>query len=66
MKANQRTITIMEKLNIQTADAAEENIQRIAGLFPGCVTETKNPDGTMTNFDEFIKTNSPDTHRRVL
>ena len=65
MKANQRTITIMEKLNIQTADAAEENIQRIAGLFPGCVTETKDPT-TMTNFDEFFKTNSPDTQRRVL
>ena len=65
MKANQRTITIMEKLNMQTADAAEENIRRIAGLFPGCVTETKDP-ATMTNFDEFFKTNSPDTHRRVL
>ena len=51
---------------MQTADAAEENIQRIAGLFPGCVTETKDPDGTMTNFDEFFKTNSPDTQRRVL
>ena len=120
----------MEKLNVQTADAAGENIRRIAGLFPGCVTETKDPDGTlrhkidfdklraelgeeqilpegseryeftwpgkrqaaafayrpiraalrplyavvrepkddatMTNFDEFFKTNSPDTHRRTL
>ena len=35
----------MEKLNMQTADAAEENIRRIAGLFPGCVTETKDANG---------------------
>ena len=59
----------MEKLNMQTADAAEENIRRIAGLFPGCVTETKDPDGTLRHkidFDEIFKTNSPDTHRRVI
>ena len=40
---------------MQTADAAEENIRRIAGLFPGCVTETKDPDGTLRHAIDFDK-----------
>ena len=40
---------------MQTADAAEQNIRRIAGLFPGCVTETKDPDGTLRHAIDFDK-----------
>ena len=40
---------------MQTADAAGENIRRIAGLFPGCVTETKDPDGTLRHAIDFDK-----------
>ena len=29
----------MDKLKMQTADGVEQNIQKIAQLFPDCVTE---------------------------
>ena len=40
---------------MQTTDAAEENIRRIAQLFPGCVTETKNAGGTLCHKIDFDK-----------
>ena len=44
-----------QHLNMQPSDATEQNIRRIAGLFPGCVTETKNPDGTLRHAIDFDK-----------
>lgn len=33
----------MEKLKMQTADGTMQNIERIAQLFPNCVTEVMSP-----------------------
>ena len=35
----------MEKLKMQTADGVQDNISRIAELFPECITEGKTPNG---------------------
>lgn len=35
----------MEKLKIKTPDAADDNVAKIAALFPQCVTERLNKDG---------------------
>lgn len=35
----------MEKLKMQTADGVQDNISRIAELFPECITEVKTPTG---------------------
>lgn len=44
----------IEKLKMHSPDLTAQNIDRIAALFPGCVTEAKGPDGTprrMIDFD---------------
>ena len=43
----------MERLDLQTPDFAAANIDRIAALFPSCVTETKKPDGTVKRAIDF-------------
>ena len=35
----------MDKLKMQTADGVQDNISRIAELFPECITEVKNQRG---------------------
>lgn len=35
----------MDKLKMQTADGVQDNISRIAELFPECITEVKPPTG---------------------
>jgi adenine-specific DNA-methyltransferase len=43
----------MNKLDLQTPDFTSVNIARLAELFPNCVTETKNPDGTLKRAIDF-------------
>ena len=45
-------------------EAVVEAISRLKPLY--AVVREPGDDATMTNFDEFFKTNSPDTHRRTL
>ena len=35
----------MEKLKMQTANGTKANVEKIAALFPNCVTETIGADG---------------------
>jgi adenine-specific DNA-methyltransferase len=35
----------MDKLKMQTANKVDENVERIATLFPNCVTESVDKDG---------------------
>ena len=37
----------MEKLNLHSPDFTQENIAKLAELFPNCVTETRESDGTL-------------------
>ena len=44
----------MEKMKLETPDLTQTNIEKIAALFPNCVTETIDPDGKpkrAINFD---------------
>jgi adenine-specific DNA-methyltransferase len=41
------------KLDLQTPDFVAENAARLAELFPNCVTETKQPDGTLKRAIDF-------------
>ena len=44
----------MERLKMQTMSGIESNVEKIAALFPNCVTETRSTDGTLhraINFD---------------
>lgn len=44
----------MEKMKFETPDMAQMNVQKIAALFPNCVTESKAKDGKLkkaVNFD---------------
>jgi adenine-specific DNA-methyltransferase len=43
----------MQKLDLQTPDFTSQNIARLAELFPNCVTEKKNPDGTLRRAIDF-------------
>ncbi|MEY4569128.1 MAG: hypothetical protein RLZZ398_567 [Verrucomicrobiota bacterium] len=43
----------MQRLDLQTPDFTSANIARIAELFPNCVTEKKNPDGTLKRAIDF-------------
>ncbi len=43
----------MEKLKLHTPDLTEQNIARIAELFPGCVTEAAGDDGTLKQAIDF-------------
>ena len=44
----------MEKMRMESVDMTAQNIDRIAALFPNCVTEAKGEDGKLkkvVNFD---------------
>lgn len=43
----------MQRLDLQTPDFTSANIARLAELFPNCVTEKKNPDGTLRRAIDF-------------
>jgi adenine-specific DNA-methyltransferase len=43
----------MTKLDLQTPDFVAENAARLAELFPNCVTETKQADGTLKRAIDF-------------
>ena len=45
----------MEKLKMQTADGVQDNISRIAELFPECITEVKNQRGGVKHSVDFDK-----------
>lgn len=45
----------MEKLKMQTADGVQDNISRIAELFPECITEVKNQRGRIKRSVDFDK-----------
>ena len=44
----------MEKMRMESLDGTQQNIERIAALFPNCVTEARGEDGKLkkvVNFD---------------
>ncbi len=43
----------MEKLKMQTQDSIAANIEKIAALFPNCITETRGADGTLRRAIDF-------------
>ncbi len=43
----------MEKLNLHSPDFTQENIVKLAELFPNCVTETRETDGTLKQAIDF-------------
>jgi adenine-specific DNA-methyltransferase len=43
----------MDKLDMQTPDGVEQNIDRIAQLFPGCVTEAEDEKGNIKRAIDF-------------
>jgi len=43
----------IEKLKMHSPDLTAQNVDRIAALFPGCVTEAKGPDGTLRRMIDF-------------
>ena len=43
----------MEKLKPHSPDFTQENIARLAGLFPNCVTESRAADGTLKHAIDF-------------
>jgi len=43
----------MDKLKMQTSDKVSENVERIAALFPNCVTESIGKDGKTTKVVDF-------------
>ena len=43
----------MEKMDMQSPDFVEENIAKLAALFPGCVTETASKDGKLKKSIDF-------------
>jgi|APLak6261664640_1056046.scaffolds.fasta_scaffold01727_2 adenine-specific DNA-methyltransferase len=43
----------MEKLNLHSPDFTQENIVKLAELFPNCVTETREADGTLKQAIDF-------------
>lgn len=44
---------MMEKMDMQSPDFVEENIAKLAALFPGCVTETASKDGKLKKSIDF-------------
>lgn len=51
----------MDKLRMESSDMTSENIEKIAALFPNCVTEMRDEDGKLKrgiNF-EMLKQISP-------
>ena len=45
----------MDKLRMQTLDGVQDNIDKIAALFPNCITERKDADGKVTLAIDFDK-----------
>jgi adenine-specific DNA-methyltransferase len=43
----------MEKMNLSTPDITQENIEKIAELFPDTVTEAEDPEGNIVRFIDF-------------
>ena len=43
----------MEKLKLHTPDHISENVAKLAELFPSCVTETRDEQGTLTKVIDF-------------
>lgn len=43
----------IEKLKMHSPDLTAQNVDRIAALFPGCVTEATGPDGTLRRMIDF-------------
>ena len=43
----------MEKLKLHTTDLVSENVQRLAELFPGCMTEARDSEGKITRSVDF-------------
>ena len=43
----------MDKLKMQSPDLVDENIAKIAGLFPNCITEDRNEKGTVRRAVDF-------------
>ena len=43
----------MKKLDMKTTEVTEENIEKLAALFPHCITEVKESDGTITRGVDF-------------
>src|ERR1039457_4849371 len=43
----------MDKLNLHTPDLTAENIDKIAALFPNCITEARNEGGRLTRAIDF-------------
>src|ERR1017187_4575215 len=43
----------MDKLNLHTPDLTAENIDKIAALFPNCITEARNEGGKLTRAVDF-------------
>ena len=39
----------MEKMKFETPDMAQMNVEKIAALFPNCVTESKAKGGKLKN-----------------
>ena len=53
----------MDKLRMETPDLTSENIDRIAALFPNCVTEMQDENGKLKrgiNFEMLRQMLSPD------
>lgn len=44
----------MEKLNQQTSDMAERNIEMLGQMLPNCLTEAKNDKGEHVGYIDFI------------
>lgn len=52
----------MTKLKLHSPDFTQENIVKLAELFPNCVTETREADGTLKktiDFDQLRQELSP-------
>jgi adenine-specific DNA-methyltransferase len=45
--------TPIEKLKMHSPDLTAQNIEKIAALFPGCVTESTDPDGALRRAIDF-------------
>lgn len=43
----------IEKLKMHSPDLTAQNVDKIAALFPGCVTESRGPDGTLRRAVDF-------------
>lgn len=43
----------MDKMKMQSPDGVVENLERMALLFPGCITETRDTDGTVKRTVDF-------------